>query len=209
LARPVQLRMLSGTVQRNVKSMTATKPDRRTERTRTALLRAFVDLVLEHGYDSVTVEGVAERANVGRSTFYVHYKGKEDILRKSMAHPSSNLARILDEDVTPERVVPQLVHFYEQRRVNRVFFNWPIRPIWVRTLAEFIEPRLTAKIKKTAGLQPLLPVGLIALYIAEAQIGLVTHWLLDRYSPRPDAVAEALVATTRANAVALLRVTGA
>ena len=189
--------------------MTATKPDRRTERTRMALLKSFIDLILEDGYDSVTVEGVAERANVGRSTFYVHYKGKEDILRKSMAHPSSNLARILDLDVTAERVVPLLVHFYEQRKLNRVFFIAPIRPIWVSNLAEFIEPRLTAQIKKTAGLQPLLPVGLIALHIAEVQIGLVAHWLLDRFSARPDAVAQALVVTTRANAAALLHATGA
>ena len=40
----------------------AAKPDRRPERSRRALVRALVDLILERGYETLTVEDVAERA---------------------------------------------------------------------------------------------------------------------------------------------------
>jgi len=180
----------------------AKKPDRRTERSRNALMSAFVHIVLSEGYEAVTVERVADKANVGRSTFYMHYKGKEDILKQSMTHPSQPLASIVGGDMAPEALLPILKHFQEQRRTNRIFFNWPIRPIWVKCLAEMIEPRVATAARRT---RPILPAPLIALQIAEAQIALVAHWLQGHAAAKPEAVAEALVAETRALLGAMLR----
>ncbi|MBV9992650.1 MAG: TetR/AcrR family transcriptional regulator [Alphaproteobacteria bacterium] len=177
-------------------------PDRRRERSRTALMRAFVRIVLTEGYEAVTVDRVADEADVGRSTFYMHYKGKEDILKASMAHPSAPLAAMVGGEVAPEALLPILQHFQEQRRVNRVFFDWPIRPIWVRCLAETIEPKVAAAARRG---RPVLPVRLIALQIAEAQIALVAHWLTLSAGTKPEAVAVALVAETQALLAALLR----
>ena len=60
------------------------KKDRRVRRTRETLHRAMISLILEKGYEAVTVADVVERANVGRSTFYAHYLGKEDLLTAEM-----------------------------------------------------------------------------------------------------------------------------
>lgn len=185
--------------------MASRKPDRRTERSRSSLMGAFVEIVLSEGYEAVTVERVAERANVGRSTFYMHFQGKEDILKKSMERPSSHLAVLVGHDMAPDALLPILKHFHEQRRANRVFFNWPIRPIWVKCLAEMIEPRLAA-VARHARARPVLPLAFIAHQIAEAQIALVTHWLVANASAKPDLIAEALVAETYALLTALLRV---
>jgi hypothetical protein len=102
-------------------------------------------------------------------------------------------------EVGPEALLPILKHFQEQRRVNRVFFDWPIRPIWVKCLAEMIEPRLQTRAR------PLLPLRLIALQIAEAQIALIAHWLLGHAQAGPEAVAGVLIAQTRALQSGLLR----
>jgi AcrR family transcriptional regulator len=56
------------------------RDDRRIRRTRAALRQALIGLVLERGYDAVTIRDVVDRANVGRSTFYAHYPSKEDLL---------------------------------------------------------------------------------------------------------------------------------
>lgn len=53
--------------------------DRRVARTRTMLHNALVTLILKHGYEAITVEDICEAANVGRSTFYDHYKSKEEL----------------------------------------------------------------------------------------------------------------------------------
>ncbi len=184
--------------------MAARKTDRRTQRTRQALLKAFVELVLGGGYASATVEQIAARADTGRSTFYMHFKSKEDILKQSLAHPSAPLALIVGHDMTPEMLVHQLVHFQEQRPKNKVFFSAPIRQIWVKCLADLIEPRLVT-VSRQARANPVLPLGLIATQIAEAQIALVTNWLTAKPALKPLAIAEALIATTRAMMMSLLR----
>jgi len=54
--------------------------DRRVVRTRRALQDALIQLILERSYDNVTIEEITERANLGRTTFYLHFKDKEDLL---------------------------------------------------------------------------------------------------------------------------------
>jgi len=57
--------------------------DRRVRRTRQALTHALIDLVLEKRYDAITIQDLLDRADIGRSTFYAHYRGKEDLLLRS------------------------------------------------------------------------------------------------------------------------------
>ncbi len=60
-----------------------TKPDRRVERTRQALRAALIGLILDKGYEAISVMDIAERANVGRSTFYMHYSTKDAVFSDS------------------------------------------------------------------------------------------------------------------------------
>src|SRR5579864_2391747 len=55
------------------------KIDSRVRRTRNALGDALIALIQERPFDSITVQDVLKRANVGRSTFYVHYRDKDDL----------------------------------------------------------------------------------------------------------------------------------
>jgi len=56
------------------------KNDRRTQKTKKYLAAALVELIIEKGYDAITVQDIIDRANVGRSTFYSHYESKEQLL---------------------------------------------------------------------------------------------------------------------------------
>src|SRR6202045_2929767 len=55
------------------------KPDLRIRRTRSLLSNALVALMQEKSIDEVTVQEVLDRATVGRSTFYLHYRDKDDL----------------------------------------------------------------------------------------------------------------------------------
>ncbi len=55
------------------------KIDRRVRRTRDALGDALVALMQEKPFAAITVQEVLDRAQVGRSTFYQHFRDKEDL----------------------------------------------------------------------------------------------------------------------------------
>jgi AcrR family transcriptional regulator len=54
--------------------------DRRVARTHTALREALIELILERGWDEISVQDICGRANIGRSTFYGHFTCKEKLL---------------------------------------------------------------------------------------------------------------------------------
>jgi AcrR family transcriptional regulator len=54
--------------------------DRRVRRTRTLLQNALTSLMIEKGYESITVQEIIERADVGRATFYAHFADKRTLL---------------------------------------------------------------------------------------------------------------------------------
>jgi AcrR family transcriptional regulator len=68
-------------------------PDRRIQRTKQLLSGALVELILEKGYDAVTVQDIIDRANVGRSTFYSHFESKEQLLTGGHEHFSKLLSK--------------------------------------------------------------------------------------------------------------------
>ena len=63
-----------------MKKKTQKPVDRRIQKSKKYLSDAFIALILEKGYEAVTVQEIIDRANVGRSTFYAHFESKEQLL---------------------------------------------------------------------------------------------------------------------------------
>lgn len=64
----------------------AQKIDNRVRQTRVALLNALPALMMERGYERITIQNLLERANVGRATFYAHFDSKDELLAGSVAN---------------------------------------------------------------------------------------------------------------------------
>jgi AcrR family transcriptional regulator len=93
------------------------KEDRRITRTKTALLEALTSLVKEKGFSAVTIEDITSRANLGRTTFYLHYQDKEDLLLDSM---ENRLAAVV-ELITSQ---PLIVWFRESNgKITKMIFD--------------------------------------------------------------------------------------
>ena len=60
--------------------MNEKRSDRRVERTRRLLDGALQALIVEKGFEAVSVQEILDKADVGRSTFYAHFADKEDLL---------------------------------------------------------------------------------------------------------------------------------
>lgn len=69
--------------------------DRGVRRTRRLLHEALRSLIVEKGYDHVTVQDVIDRADVGRATFYAHFRDKDDLLMSGFEEMRKSLRRHL------------------------------------------------------------------------------------------------------------------
>ena len=61
------------------------RQDRRAVRTRTALTQALIELLLQRGWEAIGVGELCARADVSRSTFYLHFSNKEELLESGFA----------------------------------------------------------------------------------------------------------------------------
>jgi AcrR family transcriptional regulator len=110
--------------------------DRRVSRTRRALRQALVDLLPESAYESITVQDIARRADVGRSTFYAHYVDKEDLLVESLRELGELVAVDQAEPLGFAR--PLLEHVAEVRPMFRALLGRCGPTVVQDTFAEMI-----------------------------------------------------------------------
>ena len=182
---------------------TAAKPDRRAQRTRTLLVRAFNELVLQRGYDALTVRDIIEHANVGRSTFYEHFENKDDILRRSLRPVFGVLADALGTAQPSTELAEILAHFRENARLVRALFRGSTHFLMSQILAELMEERLSALPATSLGRLQAVPVALVAAQLAGAQLGLIEAWVSSKAPCPCEQLARALHASANASLQAL------
>ena len=85
----------------------APKLDRRVLHTRDTLGDALVELMKEKTFDDITVQDVLDRAGVGRSTFYAHYRDKQDLFLSDVEDFLELMSTLLTRhSVSVRRVAP-------------------------------------------------------------------------------------------------------
>ena len=98
--------------------------DGRAQRTRDRLGIAFVALIHEKPIESVTVQNVLDRASVGRSTFYLHFRDKNDLLLSQLEKFLEMMSTTLSvRKEVSHRVVPvaeMFAHIENQRDLYRI-----------------------------------------------------------------------------------------
>ena len=157
-------------------------PDPRVERTTLALGRALIELVQERNFDEITVRDILDRAGVGRTAFYAHYRNKEDVLHSSYERLFAWLEPLLDRPSSrPGRLFPVaefLAHVGDSRgiveglrRSGRLDGLWSL---CAEHATRIIERRLGRAPAPSAIARPLL-ARMLAGALVEA-IG----WWLDR-----------------------------
>jgi AcrR family transcriptional regulator len=170
--------------------------DRRTQRTRAALLDAFRVIMLEDGFDACTPTRLAAAANVGRSTFYEHFASVEELLGVSIGRLLGPLAASTLAPRMDPAAIDILQHFWENRRIGKAMLTGGARPVVVAVLAERFEAGLTAQ-------RTTRSPRLAATFLTAGMIAVLEAWLSGRVQGAPAEIAEALHAAGSATARAM------
>lgn len=164
-------------------------------RTKSSLHGALIGLAREKPYSAIAVKEILNRANVGRSTFYTHFRDKDDLLESGI-HEVLQSARDGAPSLSPvERLLsfslPLLTHIDEHRhgagpqmkREGRLVMHARLGDALRQLIADDLAGLVPKSTQQTA-------VDLVAQHVASTFV-LVLNWWVDS-SPMltPDAVDE-------------------
>jgi AcrR family transcriptional regulator len=171
--------------------------DRRVQRTRKSLHQALMSLVLEVPYDSITVQQVIDRANVGRSTFYTHFQDKDELLISGIHDLQAMLTAAQQQRKSSdphENVIAfsraMFEHADQYRKVYRALVNtsvWPhVRQRIQNVLADLIRRECVAAMKQRS--KSKLPAELYVHYLASTLMAVMTWWVDHKSSLSADEI---------------------
>lgn len=158
--------------------------DLRVRRTEKALRLALTSLILRKGYDAITVQDIVNEAEIARVTFYRHYRDKDELLKVCLDEVySSLLARLKQlslQDFGNDD--PPIAVFYEHVGENRDLYRAIFRSQGSFAAQTRVRDYLVHLIQRE--IKTLLPrkrfpvpVQLIALHAASAELGMVMWWI--------------------------------
>jgi AcrR family transcriptional regulator len=183
-------------------AMSARPADRRVQRTRRTLQKALVALAFEKRFDAITVQDVLDRADVGRSTFYAHFRSKEDLFRSEFEEFLGYIRRgVAEGGGRGERILPVrelFDHVREARRLYRTMASSAMRPelyrLAVAHISAGIEEALRARLRPRH--RPPVPLPILANHLAIAMLSMLDGWVtggMPHPAERMDEIFHALV----------------
>lgn len=185
------------------------KTDRRSQRTRDLLDQAIFALMAEKRYESITVQDIIDRANVGRATFYAHFQDKEDLAISSLERMLDGMAQQIDARDSDGRWLPLrelLQHVQEQQVIFQGLMRGRGLDVFVERsqfyFARLLETRLQVQLPK--GTKPAIPLAVAANYMAGAVVALIKWWLDNKLPYSPEQMDELCQQLLQANAAAAL-----
>ncbi len=107
--------------------------DKRVVKTKRDIKDSFLKLLENKNYNDITIQDILNESNIARSTFYMHFESKEDILSSITEDifehiSSSNLEKENHHDFSNKKdfkhiFLHMLTHFYEDRNVLKAVFD--------------------------------------------------------------------------------------
>lgn len=167
--------------------MAALHTDRRIARTRKALRDALIALILEKGYEAITVQDLIDRANVGRSTFYAHFLDKHQLLLSSLAELRALLTNHQQAAVQIRGGVAQgtfgfcfamLEHAESHAPLYRAMVGKQSGVIVQREIQQILADVVRAELQTIMPQRGTrVPQEVIVHYVVSAFLGLLIWWL--------------------------------
>lgn len=166
----------------------APRIDRRVLRTREALRNALLALMVERGWDAIDIQSLCARANIGRSTFYLHYANKEALLQGSFGDLRDTLRAHGRQRsrAAPEQLafVGGLIeHVHEQQQVFRALLG--------RRSGQYVQDRFRELLvdlvddERPSGVRRSWQAQAVPNYLGGALFQLLVWWLGERRPQRP------------------------
>ncbi len=165
-----------------------TRPDRRVQRTHRLLREALITLSLSKGYDDVTIQDITDFANLGRATFYLHFRDKDDLLLTTLQEIVDDLLRRVEptlENLFRSGDISALVilfhHAEEHADLYRIILHGRGASSVERRLRAYATDNARRALESVLADRPRrVPLEITANHFGRSLLGMVEWWLEQR-----------------------------
>ena len=154
------------------------QPDnRRIRKTKTAVLQAFGELMQEKRFESITIQNIIDRADIGRTTFYAHYETKDELLEQYIGCIFDLLTEQEEQETFQEIPLKKILeHIKGHGGMVRGALNASGGDILFRRAEDYWRKKLDA-CKTEARNTGNLPDNILINHIVASAVGLIRWWL--------------------------------
>jgi AcrR family transcriptional regulator len=166
-----------------IDTMPVNRAERRRQHTRDQLTGAALELLVEAGYQNLTIKAITDRADLGYGTFYLHFKDKDEIVWE-VIHDLGEAWRVemekkLDGIAFPRREYLSWVYLFEYVYSVRVEFaammgSVALLQYYQNYLAELHEYNLRTGVYSSA---LDVPPEFLAQYMTGALVRIMLWWI--------------------------------
>ncbi|MDN4618161.1 TetR/AcrR family transcriptional regulator [Paenibacillus sp. PsM32] len=171
------------------------KVDRRVLRTQEAIKKAFLELMSEKKFESITIQDIADRANINRATVYLHYLDKFDLIDKIIEEHILNMSEICETEAELDWF-ESTVLCIEYLEENYLFFSTMLASEGASFFRNQFVQHNIKEFKKdidiTKGRNKGQNEEVVAEFVANAYVGVVEWWIKNEMPYTPKEMAEKL-----------------
>ena len=146
--------------------------DRRIVKSEKAIQSAFLAMLLDVGFDAITVKNLTEKADISRKTFYLHYLDKYDLLNGIVDEMIRDLTDLCEKKKDMGFVDGTVLWFYYFEE-HKPFFT-----AFRHRLLDFIMEQLNNKLE---GVSEHRDTEVLCKFMAMAVLGVIESYVLDQF----------------------------
>jgi len=154
------------------------------------LHKALMSRILEKKYESITVQEILDRAEVGRSTFYTHFRDKDELLVSGFQNLKDLLKSVqatftASPGKSYERIIgfsqAMFEHAFEYRRLNRALLGSNAEIVVRRqihsVLAALVSQEVNVEFQSRRVANGPVSRELLTHFLVSTYISVLTWWL--------------------------------
>lgn len=158
--------------------------DRRILKTQKAIIDAFVELIAEKDFKQITINEIADRANVNRGTIYLHYIDKFDLLDKCMDIYFVKLFEscMTDDSTTQLPSKISMIHTFKYFEKHAFIYTTLLInkgiPAFRKRMTDAIMRGLGEQVD-VSGINRDMNKEMVIQFIASAIVGVMEWWIIN------------------------------
>ena len=176
--------------------------DKRKEKTINAIYNAFAKIIREKDYDDITIQDLLEEASISRSTFYAHFKTKDELLLSISSHIFEHVfSKTLQEEKTHDfskdiiidyrhLIVHIFYHVKDERDLFEGILSNKVNALFLMEFRAHISKFVSSYFANYPMINSLIPLELRKSLAIEEFIVVLKYWVQNNFQETPEEIAD-------------------